>query len=62
MVNNDELKEKMEMFIIGVSDNGQLLGKDKNGKLFELHPDGNSFDFLQGLICRKANVLDTSCL
>ena len=56
IVNQDDEKlGQMEMFIIGVSDSGQLLGQNAKGDQFELHPDGNSFDFLQGLICRKAN-------
>ena len=46
--------DKIEMFIVGVSDDGQLMGQNAKGDSFELHPDGNSFDFLQGLICRKA--------
>lgn len=54
---NAQKTNKVEMFIMGVTDNGQLLGQDKNGQTFELHPDGNSFDFLQGLICRKVNTL-----
>ena len=55
--NGDNKKDKIEMFIIGVTDLGQLLGQNKNGETFELHPDGNSFDFLQGLVCRKTNML-----
>ena len=48
--------DKIEMFIVGVSDDGQLLGQNAKGETFELHPDGNSFDFLHGLVCRKSNT------
>lgn len=35
------------------SDTGMLVAEDKAGIKYELQPDGNSFDMLRGLICRK---------
>ena len=33
-----------------------LKAHDRDGNIFELHPDGNSFDFFQGLIKHKLPV------
>ena len=33
--------------------NSFLEGVSEDGQVFELHPDGNSFDFFKGLIKRK---------
>jgi biotin--protein ligase len=39
--------------VIGITDNGLLLAVDDRGVQYELHPDGNSLDLLQGLIRKK---------
>lgn len=39
--------------IKGLTRAGYLLAVDGRGRRFELSPDGNSFDFFQGLIGRK---------
>eukprot|EP01025_Chloroclados_australasicus_P009920 TRINITY_DN13849_c0_g2_i4.p2 TRINITY_DN13849_c0_g2~~TRINITY_DN13849_c0_g2_i4.p2 ORF type:complete len:241 (-),score=17.71 TRINITY_DN13849_c0_g2_i4:256-978(-) len=40
--------------IVGLSESGFLLGQEEQTqRLFELHPDGNSFDMMKGLIRRK---------
>ena len=33
-----------------------LKSETSKGELYELHPDGNSFDFFNGLIRHKLNV------
>jgi len=48
--NNNKL---ISMNIIGISQFGMLKGKDKYGEMYELQPDGNTFDFLKGLIATK---------
>ena len=50
---DEEEGEKTEVTIIGVAKSSGLLAVDQNGQQFELLPDGNSFDFLKGLISRK---------
>lgn len=47
----------LQVTIIGLTNEGMLLGQDKYGQTYELHPDGNSFDFMKGLICRKRNTI-----
>jgi biotin--protein ligase len=42
-----------EVTISGLTDTGYLKGVDDSGQTVELHPDGNSFDFLKGLIAKK---------
>lgn len=42
-----------EVTIIGIDEYGFLLVKGKRGKAFTVHPDGNSFDILNGLIAPK---------
>jgi biotin--protein ligase len=37
----------------GLTQQGYLLAVDAAGERFELHPDGNSLDFFQGLVRRK---------
>ncbi|XP_071722192.1 biotin--protein ligase 2-like [Rutidosis leptorrhynchoides] len=37
----------------GLTSSGYLLAIADNGEMFELHPDGNSFDFFKGLVRRK---------
>lgn len=39
--------------IEGLSQHGYLLASDAAGQRYELHPDGNSLDFFQGLVRRK---------
>ena len=41
--------------VIGLSQNGYLLATDEFGHRFELHPDGNSLDFMNGLLRKKVN-------
>jgi biotin---protein ligase len=44
----------MQVTVCGLSASGYLLGKDAEGRVHELHPDGNSLDMMKGLIRRKA--------
>ncbi|KAG6551279.1 hypothetical protein Mapa_007206 [Marchantia paleacea] len=39
--------------IRGLTSSGYLLATDEQGEQYELHPDGNSFDFLKGLVRTK---------
>lgn len=39
--------------IIGLDDFGFLKVRGEKGDIFSVHPDGNSFDMLQGLIAPK---------
>ncbi|KAL3687581.1 hypothetical protein R1sor_013890 [Riccia sorocarpa] len=39
--------------IRGLTPSGYLLATDEQGEQYELHPDGNSFDFLKGLVRAK---------
>ena len=44
----------MENVIIkGINDNGYLVAVTDEGKTVELIPDGNTFNFLEGLISKK---------
>ena len=46
--------DKMENVIIkGINDNGYLVAVTDEGKTVELIPDGNTFNFLEGLISKK---------
>jgi biotin---protein ligase len=56
--NGDEGGEgdRTEVTIIGVAESSGLLAIDDKGQRFELLPDGNSLDFLQGLIKRKIPI------
>lgn len=50
----EEEEEVMtEVTIVGIAKSSGLLAVDGHGSEFELLPDGNSFDFLKGLIKRK---------
>jgi biotin--protein ligase len=52
--NKEEKAEVMtEVTIVGIAKSSGLLAVDGDGNEFELLPDGNSFDFLKGLIKRK---------
>ncbi|XP_015514595.1 biotin--protein ligase isoform X1 [Neodiprion lecontei] len=42
-----------EVKILGIDDYGFLQVCDKGGEIFTVHPDGNSFDILKGLIAPK---------
>ena len=42
-----------EVQILGIDTYGFLEVKEKSGKIFTVHPDGNSFDILSGLIAPK---------
>jgi biotin---protein ligase len=44
---------QVALTVCGLSENGYLKGMDDEGNEFELHPDGNSLDMMQGLIRRK---------
>uniref|UniRef100_A0A7N0ULP1 BPL/LPL catalytic domain-containing protein n=1 Tax=Kalanchoe fedtschenkoi TaxID=63787 RepID=A0A7N0ULP1_KALFE len=48
----DQLVENV-VTIQGLTSSGYLLAFDENNEMYELHPDGNSFDFFKGLIRRK---------
>jgi biotin--protein ligase len=37
----------------GLSPHGYLMAEDDAGEVYELHPDGNSFDFFKGLVRKK---------
>lgn len=41
------------VIIKGVGENGYLVAVDANGNTVELLPDGNTFNFLEGLISKK---------
>ena len=40
----------------GLSPHGYLMAEDDAGEVYELHPDGNSFDFFKGLVRKKINI------
>lgn len=42
-----------QLVIRGLSQHGFLRAEDANGKMYELTPDGNSLDMMQGLLRRK---------
>ncbi|KAF3322530.1 biotin--protein ligase 2-like isoform X2 [Carex littledalei] len=44
---------QVEVTIQGLTSSGYLLATDKQNNFYELHPDGNSFDFFKGLVRRK---------
>ena len=46
-------KERILLTIEGLTQHGFLRASDAAGQSYELHPDGNSLDFFQGLIRRK---------
>ncbi|KAH0455671.1 hypothetical protein IEQ34_015703 [Dendrobium chrysotoxum] len=54
------IEEKQEEQVVnivvtikGLTSSGYLLAVDEEQRYFELHPDGNSFDFFKGLVRRK---------
>ncbi|KAK9835207.1 hypothetical protein WJX81_005751 [Elliptochloris bilobata] len=50
----DGAMRRVSLTVQGLTPGGYLLATDAAGKGFELHPDGNSLDFFQGLVRRKA--------
>ncbi|XP_042041052.1 biotin--protein ligase 2-like [Salvia splendens] len=48
----DQVSENV-LTIQGLTPSGYLLAGTDDGQICELHPDGNSFDFFQGLVRRK---------
>lgn len=44
---------KIPVVICGLSRHGYLSARDAGGELYELHPDGNSFDFFSGLVRKR---------
>ncbi|MCO5571319.1 hypothetical protein L7F22_025057 [Adiantum nelumboides] len=49
----DNSTERVSVTIKGLSPTGYLLATDDQMEAYELHPDGNSFDFLKGLVRTK---------
>ncbi|XP_008807174.2 biotin--protein ligase 2-like isoform X2 [Phoenix dactylifera] len=45
--------EQIVVTVQGLTSSGYLLATDEDKKSYELHPDGNSFDFFKGLVRRK---------
>jgi biotin--protein ligase len=43
----------VQLTITGLTDMGMLTAVDAYGNMFELQPDGNSLDFLAGMIRKK---------
>jgi|TARA_B110000967_G_scaffold196758_1_gene227735 biotin--protein ligase len=43
----------VQVTVKGLTKSGYLLANDSSGQRFELHPDGNSFDFFKGLVRKK---------
>lgn len=44
---------RVRVIIEGLSTHGYLQARDEGGEAYELHPDGNSLDFFEGLVRRK---------
>ena len=44
---------KVSVIIKGIDEHGFLIAVDKDGNQLELIPDGNTFNFLEGLISKK---------
>lgn len=49
----DGVRRLVCLVIKGLTTSGYLLATDKNNTPFELHPDGNSLDFFNGLVRKK---------
>nr|CAD1834589.1 unnamed protein product [Ananas comosus var. bracteatus] len=49
----DQSVEETVVTVQGLTSSGYLLATDEDNKTYELHPDGNSFDFFKGLVRRK---------
>ncbi|XP_010544453.1 PREDICTED: biotin--protein ligase 1, chloroplastic isoform X2 [Tarenaya hassleriana] len=50
--NGDQIVENV-VTIQGLTSSGYLLATGDDNQMYELHPDGNSFDFFKGLVRRK---------
>ena len=50
-------RQRIPLTIEGLTPHGFLRAVDSVGQTFELHPDGNSLDFFQGLLRRKLPAL-----
>ncbi|KAK9167652.1 hypothetical protein Scep_002843 [Stephania cephalantha] len=48
-----QLVENVSVTVQGLASSGYLLAVGEDNHLYELHPDGNSFDFFKGLVRRK---------
>ena len=49
-------RDNEEVTILGIDDYGYLrVRTNKTKELLSLHPDGNTFDLMKGLIATKAN-------
>ena len=44
---------KVSVIIKGINEHGFLIAVDEDGNQLELIPDGNTFNFLEGLISKK---------
>lgn len=42
-----------QVTILGIDEFGFLKVREASGKVFTVHPDGNSFDMMEGLIAPK---------
>ncbi|KAF9613032.1 hypothetical protein IFM89_005466 [Coptis chinensis] len=51
--NEDESVDEVAVTVQGLTSSGYLLAIDDDNQLYELHPDGNSFDFFKGLMRKK---------
>lgn len=50
---SEDLVSENVVTIQGLTPSGYLLAATDDGQIWELHPDGNSFDFFKGLVRRK---------
>lgn len=50
---DEQTAAEISVTIQGLTSSGYLLATDEDNKSYELHPDGNSFDFFKGLVRRK---------
>lgn len=56
VVVEDRIEDKVVQNVVtiqGLTSSGYLLAMGDDNQMYELHPDGNSFDFLKGLVRRK---------
>ncbi|CAH2043813.1 unnamed protein product [Thlaspi arvense] len=56
VVVEDKIEDRVVQNVVtiqGVTSSGYLLATGDDNQMYELHPDGNSFDFLKGLVRRK---------
>ena len=55
MVSVRDQEREFKVKIIGIGSDGFLCGMDDQSTVHKLHPDGNSFDLLKGMIVSKQN-------